>query len=174
MQEQTWPVDLGIAIGVQAQLEERDPEGLLEGTVPRPKASEEQISQLEESIGERLPESYREFLLHADGWPGFYFTLDLFGLVELNGGGKHRHAQTVLETYDEEDVLEDSDLTAADLLPVAAGQGNDLVVILREGRPKAGTVVWFDGEEYARFDSFADFFEDTVAMLQDYLSEQSG
>lgn len=170
MQEQTWPVDLGVAIGVQAQLEERDPEGLLEGTVPRPKTSEEQISQLERSLGERLPESYRQFLLHADGWPGFYFTLDLFGLPELQGEGKHRHAQTLLETYDAEEVLEDSSLPKADLLPVAAGQGNDLVVILRDGRPEAGTVVWFDGEEYGRFDTFADFFEEVVAMLQDYVA----
>src|SRR5690606_32576073 len=103
VQERTWPVDLGIAIGLQAQLEDGDPEGLLQGTVPRAKASEEQVSQFEATLGERLPESYREFLLHADGWPGAYFTLDLFGLPELQGGGQHRHAQTLLETYDEEE-----------------------------------------------------------------------
>ncbi len=170
MQERTWPVDLGIAIGLQAQLEDGDPEGLLQGTVPRPKVSEEQITQVEASLGERLPASYREFLLHADGWPGAYFTLDLFGLPELQGGGKHRHAQTLLETYDEEEVLDDSGLSRKDLLPVAASQGNDLVVILRDGRPEVGTVVWFDGEEYGRFGTFAEFFEEMVAMLQDYVT----
>ncbi|WP_199042661.1 SMI1/KNR4 family protein [Glycomyces salinus] len=172
MQERTWPVDLGIGIGLQAQLETSDPEGLLGGTVPRPKASAETIAAFEQERGERLPESYREFLLHADGWEQCYFTLDLFGLPELRGGGRGPHARVLLETYEAEDILDESDLAAADVLPVAAGQGNDLVVVVREGRAEAGTVVWFDGGEYGRFETFGDFFEEILAMLQDYIEDQ--
>jgi hypothetical protein len=168
-QEHPWPVILGAAIGVHAQLEAFDTEGLLQSTLPNLKASEESVLEYEESVGERLPESYREFLLHADGWNACFSVIDLFGLAELQGAGRWQHAQTLLQTYDAEEVLEESEVRAEQLLPVGAGQGNDLIVVIRNGFPDAGTVIWFDGGEDARFDDFGDFVENFIAMQQDYV-----
>jgi hypothetical protein len=164
-QENTWAVDLGVAIGVQARIVEVDPEQTFSATLPELKASETSIAEYESETGERLPASYRDFLLHANGWDLFYFTLDLFGLQQLRGAGRWKRAQDLLETYEAEDVLDDSDLDAADLLPVAAGPGTDLVVVVREGRPNAGMTVWFD--------DFGDFFEHTVAMMQNWVDRHS-
>lgn len=168
--ERSWPVSLGVAIGVQAQVEASDADGQLTGTVPRLAATEEQVAEFERETGERLPASYREFLLHANGWPGLYFTLDAFGLEELRGGGSAPHSRELLATYDAEEVLDDSGLDSADVLPIATGQGNDLVLIIREGRPGAGTVVWLDGEEYGRYSDFGAFFDELVGMLQQYVN----
>lgn len=171
--ERDWPVSLGRAIGLQAQIEASDPEGLLTGTVPRQAATEEEVAAFEQESGERLPAAYRAFLLHANGWPGLYFTLDAFGLEELRGGGSAPHARELLETYAAEEVLEESGLNDADVLPVATGQGNDLAVIIREGRPGAGTVVWFDGEEYGRYADFGEFVDELVSMQEQYVAEQA-
>ena len=102
-----------------------------------------------------------------------YFNLDVFGTAELSGGGKATHAQELLETYEAEDVLEDSDLAASDVLPIATSQGNDLVLMIREGHPEAGTVVWIDGEEYGRYPDFGAFFDEVVGMLQHFTVSQA-
>lgn len=168
-----WPARLGIVIGLQAQVEAADPDGLLTGTVPRMPANEDDVAAFECEAGARLPEAYREFLLHANGWPGMYFSLDAFGLEELRGGGSAARARELLEAYDAEDVLEESGLEASDLLPVAAGQSSDLVAIIRGTRPDAGQVVWIDaGEEYDRFDDFAEFVDEIAGMLEQYIEEQ--
>ena len=52
-------------------------------TGPRVRATEDEVAAYERGSGERLPADYREFLLHANGWPHFFFRADLFGLPEL-------------------------------------------------------------------------------------------
>ncbi|MEU5874211.1 SMI1/KNR4 family protein [Glycomyces sp. NPDC047369] len=171
-QQLTWPERLGAAIGMQAAIEELDPEQTFKGTVPRLKATEDAIAAFESQRGELLPAAYRDFLQCADGWELAYFTMDIFGLPELQGAGRWQHAQDLLSSYEAEGDLEESELEATDLLPVAAGQGSDLVVIIRDGRPDAGTVIWFDGGEYGRYTDFAEFFEIVVGMLQAWVEQQ--
>jgi hypothetical protein len=168
-----WPALLGQAIGTQALIEANDPEGLLAGTVPAMPATEDQITAAERALGERLPAEYRQFLGFANGWRGCYFTLDVFGTAELQGEGAATHARELLETYDAEDVLEDSGLEADDVLPIGTSQGADLVLLVRENRPGAGTVVWIDGSEYGRYSGFNDFFDEVVAMLDRYARTES-
>ncbi|MEU6246070.1 SMI1/KNR4 family protein [Glycomyces sp. NPDC047010] len=168
-----WPVLLGLAIGAHSQIEALDTGTGFKIGVPRPAANDEQIVSAEAELGLRLPESYRHFLTHADGWEGAYFTLDLFGTPELHGQGHADRARELIETLTAEGDLEDSGLDVADLVPVAAGEGSDLVVIVGEGRPGAGTVIWFDGGEYGRYPDFAAFFTDLVAMLQTYAEGSS-
>lgn len=168
----SWPVALGVLIGLQAQIEEQDAEGLLTATIPREKAREAAVVAYEERAGVPLPPDYRNFLLHANGWPGAYFTLDLFGLAELTGSGAARRARELLEVYEDEEDLAESGLEAADLIPVAAGPGNDLVVIISNDRPGAGTVVWFDGGEFGRYRNFAAFFQNLTAAVEAYTNQQ--
>lgn len=170
MQEHAWPVDLGVGIGLQAQLEQSDTEGLFEGSLPEPSAAEDDVATFEAGFGEQLPRPFRNFLLHANGWHDFYFGLNLFGLAELRGGGKAQRAAELIASYEAEEVFEESGINVADLLPVAAGDGIDLVVLIREGRTHAGAVFWFDGGEYARFEDFGEFFEFVLQLLQRYLA----
>jgi hypothetical protein len=160
---------LGLLMGVQRQVEESDPDGLLAGSLPRMAATEEQVAEFERESQQAFPVSYRQFLLHANGWPGAYFTLDLFGLDELRSGGSVPHAKVLLDTYAAEDVLEESGLAVEDVVAVASSQGNDLVLMIREGRPEAGTVIWFDGEEYGRYQAFSAFVLELIAILQTFL-----
>ncbi|WP_395951658.1 SMI1/KNR4 family protein [Actinomadura sp. 3N508] len=126
-------------------------------TLPRVKASEAEVAEFEQGIGERLPASYRNFLLHADGWLEFYYLMDLFGLPELRGGGNWPVANRLLTVYSE-DALEAADLDPKGVVPVGAGQGmRDLLLIVRDGWPAAGEVSWIDGEEIGRFEDFATF-----------------
>ncbi|MCX9191746.1 hypothetical protein C3Y87_10025 [Carbonactinospora thermoautotrophica] len=80
-----WPALIGAMILVKNSIEELDPEHLQEYTLPKKKATEEEIQAAERQLGGRLPEEYRDFLLHANGWRAFYWTVDLFGTPELLG-----------------------------------------------------------------------------------------
>lgn len=170
----SWPENLLAAIELQSRIEETDPEQLIEGTVPNIGASEAEIAAFESMRGERLPVSYREFLLHANGWEASCFMIDLFGLQELHGGGRWQRAQDLFSSYEAEEVLEDSGLEATDLLPVAAGQGADLIVLVRQGRPRSGTAIWFDGGEFGRYEDFSDFFRGCLKMFSSWIARQEG
>ncbi|WP_282777138.1 MULTISPECIES: SMI1/KNR4 family protein [unclassified Nocardia] len=168
----TWPVLLGMAISTKGEMEQQG--NYLGGvTLPREKAAELAVVDFERSIGEVLPSSYRSFLLHANGWEEFFYTMDLFGLPELLGRGKWRHASFLLQTYSDEGDLCDSGLEIDGLIPVAANQGRDLVVTVREGWPGAGATVWFDGGVIGRFSDFQEFFEHVVDMERAYLARGS-
>jgi len=169
MQVREWSVNIGVGIGLHARLEQSDKEGLFEGSIPNPSASETEIVAYEAEAGESLPVAFRDFLLHANGWNDFYFGLDLFGLEALRGSGKSHRARELLASYEAEEVLDEAEIEPSEVLPVAAGDGADLIVIVREGLPAAGTVVWFDGGEAGRYDDYGEFFEFTLSMLDRYV-----
>lgn len=53
------------------------------GLVPNPGATLSAIAAVEERISQRLPASYREFLLQHDGWPRFFEGATLLGTANL-------------------------------------------------------------------------------------------
>lgn len=163
----TWAELLGALIVFKEQLDDLDPGHTQPYTAPRVKATEADIAAAEATLGERLPDAYRQFLLHANGWPSFYFRADLFGTEELRGGGHGPAANQQLAGYQHQGVLEDAGLSAADVLPIGAGppnMGNTLFLLVRNGRPNTGQVVWLDGEEIDRFDDFHQY----IAAMLDY------
>lgn len=169
LQEHHWKSTIEAASRFFGSLEGTKLQGLTGDVAPREPATEEQIRSFEVELGEPLPSSYRDFLLHQNGWPRFYFMVDLFGLNELRGELHGRLGQSVFESYDAEEVFEDSDLQAADLLPVAGGPCSTLVVIVRSGRPNAGQAIEFDGGESGRFADFAAYFTHTVDQHRIYI-----
>jgi hypothetical protein len=164
-EEVDWPVLLGEMILTKNEIAELDEENLEPFTVPREKLSPAELEALERRLGERLPDGYRQFLLHASGWPRFYFRVDLFGVPELQGEGNWSVANELLQVYEEQDVLDDLGLDPDGVIPVAAGQGmRDLFLLIREGWPGAGQVSWIDGEEIDRYADFAEF----IASMTEY------
>jgi hypothetical protein len=168
--DESWPVLLGVAIGTNARLIELEP-NIHWSTLPRAKNSEADLRAFESEFAEALPPGYRDFLLFADGWEAFYFGMAIFGIHELRGGGNWRPAQELLRTYDDEEVLESIGIEMDDVMPIAAGQRLNLIIVYRSGTATPGQVVWIDsGEEFARFDSFKDCFEFMVTLKQRHLS----
>jgi len=165
---QNWPALIGRLIEVRAEVDAADPQHLQPHTLPRVKASESEVADFEQEIGERVPAEYRDFLLHADGWPKLHFDVDLFGLPELRGGGSWNIGEQTLETYDNEGVLDDSGVGLTDIVPVGAGPGMSTVfAIVRNGLPQAGAVLWFsDGQEVERYQGFADFIASRIAYTE--------
>lgn len=167
---ESWPALLGVAIGTNARLLELEP-NLHWSTLPRVKNTEAGLRAFESEFLETLPPGYRDFLLFADGWEAFYFGMGIFGLPELRGGGNWRPAQELLRTYDDEEVLENIGIDMSDVMPIAAGQRLNLIVVYRAGTATPGQVVWIDsGEEFARFDDFMGCFEFMVSLKQRHLS----
>ena len=162
-----WRVVLGLTITAKRDLHERDPEQTDDDTVPRLKMSPQELDTFEREVGEPFPAEFHEFLLHANGWPGVYYDLDLFGSLELRGGGKWRTAQTLLEVYRKEGVLDALGLDPQGVIPVAAGEGNDLVVLVRPGWKNEGEVSWIiGGQEFARAEDFKAFVEFLMTQLK--------
>lgn len=161
-----WSVLLGHMVVAKQAIAEAEPGRLEPFAPPRPKATEAEIVAFETQTGQRLPTSYREFLSHADGWPYFYFDMDLFGLAELSGGGQHRLAGELLTIYSDDEVLDEIGLDREALLPVAAGRGmRHLVAIVRTGLPDAGQVTWLDGEQVGRYPDFRAYFTAMTRFL---------
>jgi hypothetical protein len=158
-----WPALIGTMALVKSEIDELDPEHLEDYTAPRVKATEADIAEYERNSGQVLPHEYRDFLLHANGWPSFYFDMTLFGLPELQGQGNGARAGELLNLYNEEGVLADVDLAVDDVIPVGAGAGmRDLFLLVRPGRPGSGQVSWIDGEEIDRYQDFAEFFASMI------------
>lgn len=166
----SWPELISAAARVNARLAELEPNSH-GSTLPRERAFEATLLRFEAESPEALPPGYRDFLLFADGWEAFYFGMGIFGLPELRGGGNWRAGQELLQTYADEEVLESIGIDMSEVLPIAAGQGLNLIVIYRPGSAAPGQVVWIDcGEEFARFDDFIGCFEFIVDLKRRRLS----
>lgn len=173
MSEQTpWPVLIGTMGMVKEQINKEDPEQLADFTVPRLNATEEQVRAAEERLGEPLPASYREFLLHANGWDCFFWSLNLFGTEDLTAGPRHESAAETLDAYDDAGTLEELGLTMDQVTPIGvATHSNDILLLIREGHSDAGKVSWLDGEEIDRYDSFAHYFTSIIEYQRRYLDK---
>ncbi len=147
---------------VKQKLAELDTKGLWQYRLPSVAATEGRPKRLEAHLGEALDPAYRAFLLHADGWPAFYQTVDLFGSDELMGNDRFHHG-TEMFSYVDESVLTLGGLRREDLLPIAASPVDlDLFVMTRRSASQPGLVVWLAGSEIDRFSSFDEYF---IAMV---------
>jgi hypothetical protein len=161
MEKADWKQRIAVMALVKQKLAEVDTEGLWEHRLPRVAASQERLREVEAHLGEALDPSYRDFLRHADGWPAFYQTVDLFGSDDLLGGDRFRHAEEMLG-YAEDEQHAGRGLRR-DLLPIAASPVDlDLFVMTRRSSPQPGTVIWLAGSEIDRFPGFDEYF---LAMI---------
>ena len=157
--EFTWPDYIGWGwMIIQARME-ADWKGVWNYALPHVHASEETVSNAEAQLGFRLPESYRGFLLAADGWPYFFQDMTAFSTSDLLGGDLHKAGQTQLELEECVEAMAAGGVIAADHFPVAASlESIDVALMGRPGTPAEGTVSWVRGEVVERYDDFLDYY----------------
>jgi SMI1 / KNR4 family (SUKH-1) len=153
-----WKKSIVELVLVKQRLAELDTIGLWPYRLPAVAATETKIRAVEANLGEALDPAYRAFLLHADGWPAFYQSVDLFGSDDLMGGDRLHRATDMLSSI-EDGVLAAGNLRKEELLPIAASSVDlDLFVMMRQKASKPGIVVWLAGYEIDRFLNFEEYF----------------
>jgi hypothetical protein len=139
MEPNDWKQRIVQLVLVKQKLAEVDTKGLWRYHLPALAATEEKVRAVEARLGEPLDPGYRAFLSHADGWPAFLQTVDLFGTADLQGGDRGRHGAEML-SHVEDVVLTKGGLRREDLLPIAATPVDlDLFVMTKRSAPQPGT-----------------------------------
>ena len=179
----TWPDYIGWGwMIVQARME-ADWTGLWDYAMPNPKASEETVARAEARLGFRLPESYRGFLLAADGWPCFFQDMTIFSTSDLLGGELHKAGQIQLELEECVEAMAAGGVIAADHFTVVASRESiEIALMGKPGTPAEGTVSWVRGEVMQRYDDFLDYYLsmmelnklDTADLRRDYGPKPAG
>ena len=179
----TWPDYIGWGwMIVQARME-ADWTGLWDYAMPNPKASEETVARAEARLGFRLPESYRGFLLAADGWPCFFQDMTIFSTSDLLGGELHKAGQIQLELDECVEAMAAGGVIAADHFTVVASRESiEIALMGKPGTPAEGTVSWVRGEVMQRYDDFLDYYLsmmelnklDTADLRRDYGPKPEG
>jgi len=157
--EFTWPDYIGWGwMIIQARME-ADWKGIWNYAIPHLHATEDAIASTEVQLGFRLPESYRGFLLAADGWPYFFQDMSILSTSDLLGGELHEASQTQLELEECVEAMAADGVIAADHFPVAASlESIDVALMGKPGTPAEGTVSWVRGEVMQRYDDFLDYY----------------
>ncbi len=159
---ENWPVLIGTLVQVQQALAQVDG-GLWPHHYPEVKAGKHQVDHAEQKLGFSLPSSYRDFLLHADGWKGFFQSIDLFGCGELVGG---KHREYFEATYGRLNSAQWGALTLSPeaVLPIALTleDKDALVLDLRSRHDDEFRIVWLAGEPIDEWPSFAECFTSMI------------
>jgi hypothetical protein len=159
VQTDRWALAIVELVLVQQQIREHDHKGLWDYHLPRVAASADRVAAVEAHLGEPLPEPYWQLLLHMDGWPAFYHTVDLFGTSDLLGSDAFREASETLELLIAEGAFEQREVTSSTLLPIAATREDlDLFVLARRASACPGGVIWLAGGEIQRWEDCYEFF----------------
>ncbi|MEM5421233.1 SMI1/KNR4 family protein [Paraburkholderia ferrariae] len=157
-----WIQEIAKLAYIKQVLAEADQRKLWPHHLPAVAATPAQIEAVEAALGTRLDRNYAELLLHADGWRGFYQTVDLFGTADLLGSEKMSAARELLGAVDD-DVISATRNRRNDLLPIAATtQDRDLFVLTLPKAEAPGEVLWLAGELIDRFTNVGEFF---LAMM---------
>lgn len=158
MRSHSWPVLIAKLVEVKQLVEETNP-GFWPHHYPEVGASPEVIDHIESVLERKLPWSYRQFLLHANGWKGFFQTVDLLSCEQLVGSS-HR------EYFDNEygglcaDDWARLALRPEDLVVIGVTLEDRDAFVLNYASDQQGEreVVWLAGDVVDRWVSFYDFF----------------
>jgi len=136
-------------------------------------ATNEQVEAVERGLGEPLDPDYRAFLEHADGWPAFWQTVDVFGTRDLGGAAFVAACEKL--GFVESAVLEEVGVRREELLPIASTPVDlDLFVMTRASTREPGIVLWLAGTEVDRFPGFREFFLAITDHNREELARVSG
>lgn len=162
MRSENWPVLIGTLVQIKQTLAQVDG-GLWPYHYPELKASQQIVAETERRLGLQLPASYREFLLHANGWKGLFQAVDLLGCEQLVAGP---HREFFDATYG---VLREEEWKAIGLtrgFTLAFGitlQDKDAFVFdLTREREGEFRIVWVAGEMVDEWGSFTECFKSMI------------
>lgn len=179
----TWHDYLSWGQKINRERMEADWKGLWEYAPPHAGASEEILTRTEVQLGFRLPKSYRDFLMAANGWPRFHQDMTIFSTCDLLGGDLHKLGRVQLELEECIEAMASGGVIAADHFMVAAAQESiDIVLMGRPGTSVEGTVSWVRGEVLGRYDDLLDYYLsmmefnklDAARMRKDFGSKPDG
>lgn len=163
-----WKDEIVKLVYVKQALAAVDESGLWPHYLPNLGANQESISQTEKAVGFKIDSEYSNFLQLADGWNGFYQTVDLFGTSDLAGSEKAQYATSILNVIDDV-AIKESGFQRQELFPIAVtSQDKDIFAMTKPSSQTPGAVVWFSGGVVAKFPNFGEFF---LAMV-DYNREE--
>lgn len=160
----TWLDYIGLGWKVTQERMKADWKGIWDYALPHVRATEEEVARTEETLGFRLPDSYRGFLLASNGWPCFYQDMTIFSTDDLLGGPLYDAGRIPLDLPECVESMAIDGVVAADYFTVAASETqNDVALLGRPGTPAEGTVTWWGGEV---MDRYKDFLEYYLSMLE--------
>jgi len=158
----TWPILITELVRVKERIERAHP-GFWPHHLPELRADPELLDRTESSLGRSLPPSYRRFLLHADGWKGFFQTVDLLSCEQLVRGRHRDHFERAYSWL----APEDWDLLGLrrdETLVIGVTVEDRDVFVLGAPEPATGEqeVVWLAGSLVDRWSTFYEFFKSMI------------
>lgn len=152
-----WRKEIGIAHLVKQRVAQLDRDALWPFHLPEVAASEDQLIAADQIGVRRLDRQYRDFLKCANGWQGFYQSIDLFGTPDLLGGIRLQRANELLAALEPLEAV--CGTKRQDCQPIALSRdGIDVFVVANDGSADAGAVYWLAGQLVQRFTNFDEFF----------------
>ena len=153
-----WPDEIARLALIKQRLADADKKRLWPYHLPSLAASRDMLNEAESALKLDLDPRYAQFLSHANGWKGFYQTVDLFGTNDL-AGSEDMMAALELAQAVEENVLIAAGVTVAQILPIAWTRHDlDLFALTLPSSSNPGEVLWFAGSLIERFANFDDYF----------------
>jgi hypothetical protein len=157
-----WTEEIAKLVYIKQVLADLDLKKLWPHHLPSVAATPAQIDAAEKALGYPLDSKYMQFLLHANGWRGFYQTVDLFGTDDLLGSARMGQAHELLHAIDDRAIAA-SGHRRSELQPIAATSvDRDIFFMTSSQGNNPGEVLWFAGELIDRFPNFEEFF---LAMM---------
>lgn len=154
-----WKSTIVSGVLIQQRIEQLDTGGLWKRYLPEVAASEEAIRAAEQSLGAPLDRRFREFLLHANGWRGFYQAVDLYGTPQLLGAPPMDTAIRQLSAVSADAFLELAGVPLSDVRPIASSAVQpDMFLLAGPFSAAPGQVIWYTGAVVERLRDFDEFF----------------
>ena len=110
-----WKNNIVTMIHVKQELMKQDVGKIWPHYFPEVAANEEDLKRAEVSLDCKIDRKYAEFLRTADGWKGFFQTVDLFGTKELSNQYIMQYVYSLFSAI-EDCVIESSGFSREELL----------------------------------------------------------
>ncbi|MCL1981959.1 MAG: SMI1/KNR4 family protein [Clostridiales bacterium] len=160
-----WPNLIVAMTQVKQELMELDAGDASLYFLPEAAAEEVDLIMAEINLGCLIDQHHADFMRAANGWKGFYQSIDLFGTDDLACPQIMQNAFSRLNAVPSH-VIEPTGFLREDLLPLAAsGTSSDLCVITKQTASRPGKVIWITGEKARLFPNFEEYFR---AMTDNY------
>lgn len=160
MMPNDWKAEIARIVHWKQVAAEHDKNHVLPWHLPRVGASPDRIADAEAATGVRFSPEFKEFLAHADGWPGFYVLTDLFGTQDFQSG----RAKAAAQRPELQEFLRGQGVGNTEAV-VIGGSDLDLDVFIHFAPDSGllpGGVLWFAAEEIDRYPTFSAFFSAMV------------